>query len=99
MRPRPARAARALGCLAAAAVLAAGAAPAHAATGVLAVNGAEHTDPRGCLPLEAAPAAVDNRTDQTVFVLAEPDCTGEVTAVLLPGEADPAVRGAAVYAP
>ncbi|MDA0566574.1 hypothetical protein LG943_19990 [Streptomonospora sp. S1-112] len=99
MRPRPARAVRTLGCLAAAAVLAAGAVPAHAATGVLALNGAEHRDPRGCLPLESVPAAVDNRTDETVFVLSGADCTGEVTAVLLPGEADPAVRGAGVYAP
>ncbi|WP_438295332.1 hypothetical protein [Streptomyces sp. HUAS TT7] len=78
----------ALGAFAAAAALAL-AAPntAYAAAGVLVIDGVAHEDPSGCYPLgDFAPPMVSNYTDAIVEVHSGPDCTGQVTWLIYPGE-------------
>ncbi|MGW7385971.1 hypothetical protein [Streptomyces sp. NPDC054794] len=60
---------------------------AQAANGVLIIDGALHTNPSGCLPLgDFAPSKVTNLTDEVAFVWSRPNCTGQVTRAVLPGQ-------------
>ncbi|MGW4378480.1 hypothetical protein [Kitasatospora sp. NPDC004531] len=82
------RTARILGALAAAATLAlAVPTSAGAAQGLLIVNGVVYQDPSGCYPLDdSVPSVVSNQTDAIAEVHAGPDCTGQVTWLIYPGE-------------
>ncbi|GHE00753.1 hypothetical protein GCM10010339_17370 [Streptomyces alanosinicus] len=60
---------------------------AYAATGVLVIDGVAHEDPSGCFPLgDSAPPVVSNYTDAVAEVHSGPDCTGQVTWLIYPGE-------------
>jgi hypothetical protein len=67
--------------LAAAAVVGLAAAPAHAATGQVVVFSTEvqplevHQDPSGCHQLPPLAHVIDNLTDATIKVYADPFCT------------------------
>ncbi|WP_406509921.1 hypothetical protein [Streptomyces sp. NBC_00212] len=78
----------ALGVCAAAATLALAAAnSAYAAEGVLIIDGVAHEHPSGCFPLgDFAPPVVTNHTDAVAEVHSGPNCTGQVTWLIYPGE-------------
>lgn len=82
------RTVKALGALAAATALTF-AVPnsAFAAQGVLVVDNVPHQDPSGCFPLgDFVPSVVSNFTDAIAEVRSGPDCTGQVTWLIYPGE-------------
>lgn len=93
------RAVRVLGTCAAALTLAL-AAPgaAQAADGALVIDGALHLAPSGCYPLgDFVPSSVGNFTDEPAFVWSGPFCDGQVTGVVLPGQAVQPAPGMSLY--
>ncbi|MFG2259137.1 MULTISPECIES: hypothetical protein [Streptomyces] len=78
----------ALGACAAAATLVLGVSnSAYAADGVLIIDGVAHLNPSGCFPIgDFVPAVVTNDTDAVAEVHSEPNCTGQVTWLIYPGE-------------
>ncbi|MFD7612458.1 hypothetical protein [Streptomyces sp. NPDC059828] len=81
------RALRVLGACAAALALALTApGTAHAANGVLIIDGARYIAPSGCHPLgDFVPSKVANYTDEVAFVWSGSFCDGRVTAAVMPG--------------
>ncbi len=80
------RMAKRLGVLAAAAVLALSVPDtAHAAEGVLTINGTPHLNPRGCYPIDWFPSSVVNDTRSIAEVHTGPGCTGQVEELVYPG--------------
>ncbi|MFD4409196.1 hypothetical protein ACFVXW_09715 [Streptomyces sp. NPDC058251] len=76
-----------LGTLAAASLLALTVpVSAHAAEGVLLINNVAHEDPSGCYDSDHLPMSVANNTDGVATVFSEAGCTGQVTAIVHPGE-------------
>ncbi len=77
-----------LGSLAAGVLLALAvpAAGAHAADGVLIINGVQQTNPQGCITNSASPAVIQllNLTDRAAVVYAMPDCQGAPVALVTP---------------
>ncbi|MFD0560453.1 hypothetical protein FB566_3892 [Stackebrandtia endophytica] len=63
------------------------ASPASAANGMLLLNGEPHRNPSGCLEMEPG-TFVDNQTNQIAHIHLEPDCDGDVIAVVFPDQAD-----------
>ncbi|MFJ3879208.1 hypothetical protein ACIPW5_17320 [Streptomyces sp. NPDC090077] len=82
------RTARLLGACAAAAALAlATPSTAHAAQGILFIDGAPNGNPSGCFPLgDFAPSEVVNFTDGVAWVWSGPACDGRVVQAILPGQ-------------
>ncbi|GAA5058615.1 hypothetical protein HNP84_005479 [Thermocatellispora tengchongensis] len=72
---------------------------AHAANGVLLLNGELYFDPSGCYPSDRWPLAVRNDTDQVVAIYETPDCTGEVLEFVFPDESSISEFGNSVYVP
>lgn len=68
-----------------------------AAEGVLVVNDAAYDDPSGCYDTDTRPLSVSNHTDETVLVFSEPGCSGEVIALVSPGESTVSEFGSSVY--
>ncbi len=82
------RMARVLGtCVAATTLALAVPGTTYAANGSLVINGVAHQDPSGCFPLgDFVPPVVANHTDAIAEVHSGPDCTGQVTWLIYPGE-------------
>ncbi|MFD5271535.1 hypothetical protein [Streptomyces sp. NPDC058335] len=59
---------------------------AHAAEGVLIVNGVAHENPSGCFPVDWFPSSVTNHTDAIAEVHSGPGCGGAVEWLVYPGE-------------
>jgi hypothetical protein len=59
---------------------------AHAAEGVLTINGAAYENPSGCYTVDWFPTSVTNDTDAIAEVHSGPECTGPVEWLVYPGE-------------
>jgi hypothetical protein len=71
---------------------------AHAAEGVLTINGTMHRDPSGCYRITGFfPYSVQNRTDQSATVHTGARCDGEQLAVVWPGGTHAGELGHSVY--
>ncbi|MFD9909592.1 hypothetical protein [Streptomyces sp. NPDC059063] len=68
-----------------------------AADGVLVINGMAYEDPSGCYDSHRWPLSVGNYTNQVVFILSEPGCSGEVLELVNPDEQTVSELGASVY--
>ncbi|RCV50014.1 hypothetical protein [Marinitenerispora sediminis] len=62
------------------------AAPAHAASGTLLLNGRAITDPHGCYDSEERPLRIENGTNETVVVHGLPGCSGRIVGFVHSGE-------------
>ncbi|MEV0317715.1 hypothetical protein ACIBKX_03885 [Streptomyces sp. NPDC050658] len=79
--------ATALGAVAAAAALAfAVPGSAHAAEGVLVINGQAHENPSGCYDIDRFPSSVANHTDAIAEVHSGRHCSGRVERLVFPDE-------------
>ncbi|WP_049569969.1 hypothetical protein [Nonomuraea sp. SBT364] len=87
----------ALAALAAAGAVLAPIAPAHAAGGVLVIDGEPYFDPSGCYLGERRPLVVENHTDGPAYVFSSPYCDGDVVDVLLPGDSAVSEFGTSVF--
>jgi type 1 fimbria pilin len=70
---------------------------AHAANGVLYVNGQSHVKPSGCYFSYNWPLAVANHTDEIALIFDSPDCTGADPDFVYPGERKVFEFGRSVY--
>ncbi|MGW1990448.1 hypothetical protein [Embleya sp. NPDC001921] len=79
-------------CAAATVMTSATATSAHAAEGVLIINGTLHEDPSGCIGVGSQPQPLDvvNDTDRAVDVYSGANCTGARVLTLQPGVEDSA---------
>ncbi|MFD3546320.1 hypothetical protein ACFWUW_12030 [Streptomyces sp. NPDC058655] len=95
------RTATAAGAVAAAAALALSVpGTAHAAHGLLVIDGAAHLDPGGCYPLgDFAPPVVSNHTDSVVALWSGDDCSGRVERLIEPGETHRPQGNRSVFVP
>ncbi|MFF8097923.1 hypothetical protein [Streptomyces sp. NPDC016675] len=59
---------------------------AHAAEGVLIVNGSAYENPSGCFQVDSFPSSVTNHTDAIAEIHAGPGCGGPVEWLVYPGE-------------
>ncbi len=59
---------------------------AHAAEGVLIINGSTHENPSGCFPVDSFPSSVTNHTDALAEIHTGPGCGGPVEWLVYPGE-------------
>ncbi|WP_327280611.1 MULTISPECIES: hypothetical protein [unclassified Streptomyces] len=93
--------ARVLGACAAALTLTlASPGTAQAASGVLVIDGALHSNPSGCYPLgDFVPSEVANFTDGTASVWSGPFCDGRVTGAVLPGQVVRPAPGLSLFIP
>ncbi|MEV5576713.1 hypothetical protein AB0L06_42375 [Spirillospora sp. NPDC052269] len=63
------------------------AAAAHAADGVLIIDGSAHRNPHGCFPLgDYVASTVVNKTDTDVKVWSDYGCKGRAAGLIRPGE-------------
>ncbi|MGA5198749.1 hypothetical protein [Streptomyces exfoliatus] len=85
----------ALGVVAAAAVCVS-APQAHAASGVLVVNGQVYADPHGCYPAGGFFVTVTNNTDRTAYIYPNGGCWGQHEGWVLPG-GHASMNGASVF--
>ncbi|WP_281689222.1 hypothetical protein [Pseudonocardia thermophila] len=72
---------------------------AHAADGVLIINGVAYAQPSGCYHSHRWPLVVDNRADEYATIYAGPFCEGEQLAYVHPGERAVSPLGSSVYIP
>ncbi|MFE7564801.1 hypothetical protein [Kitasatospora sp. NPDC057500] len=95
------RTATVLGAWLAAAALAVGVPnTAHAAHGVLIIDGAAYPEPSGCLPLgDFVRPVVTNLTDSAVQIWTGSGCTGQIEAIIAPGTVYAPLAGRSVYVP
>ncbi|MEO3872762.1 hypothetical protein ABGB18_28440 [Nonomuraea sp. B12E4] len=70
---------------------------AHAANGVLLINGEIFIDPSGCYPSDRWPLEVRNHTDQVALIFDTPDCTGSSPELVFPDQSTISEFGSSVY--